>query len=156
MKSLKQMLAVMLVLPWLLVANVSADDVSRAVYHVDFEDPDRYSATLTSINNMLNAYENDLAEYDVSIVFVGLGVRFITDDPRAGETARLTERRSELKGRLNALQSIREVKLVACNNTVEEFGLTDKELYDGVEVVPSGVVQLAKLQKEGAAYIKIQ
>lgn len=37
--------------------NVQASDVARAVYHVDFADAGRYSLTLTSVNNMLNAWE---------------------------------------------------------------------------------------------------
>lgn len=133
-----------------------ADDIQKAVYHVDFDDADRYSATLTSINNMLNEYENALVEYDVSVVFVGLGARFVTDSAKAGSNARLNERRSELKGRLESLHSTRNVKLAVCNNTLKGFGIEPDDLYEGVEVVNSGVVHLAELQRNGAAYIKIQ
>ncbi|WP_319380803.1 DsrE family protein [Thiomicrorhabdus sp.] len=155
MKTIQSILFTLL-LPWLLVLPVQAEDIEKAVYHVDFANADRYSATLTSINNMLNEYENALVDYDVTIVFVGKGARFVTDDPKAGQDARLKERRSELKGRLDALHTTRNVKLTVCNNTLTGFGLTADKLYPGVEIVPSGVVHLAQLQKAGAAYIKIQ
>lgn len=58
----------------------AADDGAKVVYHVDFNDVTRYSATLTSINNIINFYENELMDYDVQIVFVGHGLRFTTDD----------------------------------------------------------------------------
>ena len=48
--------------------TIQAAEIARAVYHIDYADPDRYSLTLTSVNNMLNAYEQELRDYDVHIV----------------------------------------------------------------------------------------
>ena len=60
--------------------SVIADDEVKVVYHADFADPRRFSAMLTSVNNMMNHYENELVEADVRIVFVAHGIRFLTDD----------------------------------------------------------------------------
>ena len=133
-----------------------AADIAKAVYHVDYADPDRYSLTLTSVNNMLNAYDQELREYDVQIVFVGQGVRFVTDDKKAGTDKKLDAKRAEYKGRLESLQKIRNVKLAVCNNTLTDIGIPDKSLYSGVKVVPSGVAYIAYQQQQGAAYLKIQ
>lgn len=133
-----------------------AADVAKAVYHVDFADPDRYSLTLTSVNNMLNAYEQELRDYDVQIVFVGQGVRFVTDDKKAGTDKKLDAKRAEYKGRLESLSKVRNVKLAVCNNTLSDFGIPEKSLYSGVKVVPSGVAYIADQQQHGAAYLKIQ
>lgn len=53
-----------LALSMALAANTAyaADDGAKVVYHVDFNDPTRYSATLTSINNILNFYDFELME----------------------------------------------------------------------------------------------
>jgi intracellular sulfur oxidation DsrE/DsrF family protein len=48
------------------------------------------------------------------------------------------------------------VKLELCEITRSQIGLAQDKLYEGVNLVPSGVVQLAKLQGEGFAYIKIE
>ena len=61
-------------------ARAADDGVARVVYHADFSDPRRFSAMLTSIHNMVSYYENQLLEYDVRIVFVAHGIRFVTDD----------------------------------------------------------------------------
>ena len=58
----------------------AVDDAARVVYHADFSDPRRFSAMLTSINNMVTHYKNDLRDYDVRIVFVSHGIRFLTAD----------------------------------------------------------------------------
>ena len=138
----------------------AADTDPRVVYHADFADPRRFSAMLTSINNMVTYYKDDLIDYDVRIVFVAHGIRFLTDDklentPFAADAA-LEERRSNLRGRLATLNKVHGVKLELCDITRTEIGLQEDALYEGVELVPSGVVRLAELQAGGFAYIKIE
>ena len=137
-----------------------ADDVVKVVYHADFADPRRFSAMLTSINNMVTFYQNELIEYDVRIVFVAHGIRFVTDDKLIGtpfaEDVEMAERRANNAGRLDALRSVQGVKLELCDITRAQVGLSPDALYEGVVSVPSGVVQIANLQREGFAYIKIE
>jgi intracellular sulfur oxidation DsrE/DsrF family protein len=152
----------LLVLAGLLPAPqaVIADEVAKVVYHADYADPRRFSAMLTSVNNMMNYYENELVEADVRIVFVAHGIRFLTDDglektPFAAD-AELEERRENLKGRLLSLADTRGVKLELCDITRSQIGLAKDGVYPNVTLVPSGVVQIADLQRQGFAYIKIE
>jgi intracellular sulfur oxidation DsrE/DsrF family protein len=137
-----------------------AEPGAQVVYHADFADPRRFSAMLTSINNMMNFYESELVEADVRIVFVAHGIRFLTDEPLQdtafAEDAALQERRDNLKGRLLSLAEVRGVKLELCDITRSEINLPQQKLYEGVSLVPSGVVRIAELQKQGSAYIKIE
>jgi len=140
--------------------DVIADERVKVVYHADFADPRRFSAMLTSVNNMMNYYENELVEADVRIVFVAHGIRFLTDDalektPFAADAA-LEERRENLKGRLLSLADTRGVKLELCDITRSQIGLAKDGVYPAVSFVPSGVVQIADLQRKGFAYIKIE
>ena len=139
---------------------VVADSSPRVVYHADFADPRRFSAMLTSINNMVTFYNNELIEYDVRIVFVSHGIRFLTDDKLEGtpfaEDAEMAERRQNNAGRLDALRAVQGVKLELCDITRSQIGLAEDKLYEGVTMVPSGVVRIAELQDEGFAYIKIE
>jgi len=138
----------------------AADDGAKVVYHVDFKDPTRYSATLTSINNILNYYESELMEPEVHLVFVGFGLRFTTDNALKGtpyeHDKKLLERRDEFKGRLDALIDVRGVKVHLCDKTRDEVGLPQAEVYKGIEFTPSGVAKIAILQSEGYAYLKVQ
>ncbi|MDX1347051.1 MAG: DsrE family protein [Thiomicrorhabdus chilensis] len=138
----------------------AADEGAKVVYHVDFNDPTRYSATLTSINNILNFYESELMEAEVHLVFVGYGLRFTTNDDLKGTPYEadkaLLERREELKGRLQSLIKVRGVKVHLCDKTRDEVGLSKDKVYDGIQLTPSGVAKIAILQSEGFAYLKIQ
>jgi intracellular sulfur oxidation DsrE/DsrF family protein len=140
--------------------SAHAEDVAKVVYHADFADPRRFSAMLTSINNMVTYYQNELIDYDVRIVFVAHGIRFVTDDKLEGtpfaEDAEMAERRANNAGRLESLRSVQGVKLELCDITRSQINLDPGKLYDGVESVPSGVVRIAELQDEGFAYIKIE
>jgi intracellular sulfur oxidation DsrE/DsrF family protein len=137
-----------------------ADELVKVVYHVDYADPRRYSAMLTSINNMVTTFQNDLSDYDVRIVFVAHGIRFTTDDKLEGtpfaEDGKLAERRAELKDRLMSLYEVQGVKLELCDITRQGIGLDKASLYPGVELVRSGVVRLSELQRDGYSYLKIE
>lgn len=137
-----------------------AQNEAKVVYHADFSDPRRFSAMLTSINNMVKTYKDRLLSYDIRIVFVAHGIRFLTDqdlrDTPFEADAALKERRENLQGRLTALTSVHDVKLELCNITRSEIGLKEDALYDSVEMVPSGVVRIADLQDQGFAYLKIE
>ncbi|KUJ71276.1 hypothetical protein AVO41_09325 [Thiomicrospira sp. WB1] len=153
------MLAIVLPFTSLAPAN-AADDGAKVVYHVDFKDPTRYSATLTSINNIINYYESELMMPEIHLVFVGYGIRFTTDDNLKGTPyvakKPLLERRAELKGRLDALANVRGVKVHLCDKTRSEINLSKDALYDFIDTTPSGVAKIAMLQSEGFAYLKIQ
>ena len=165
-QSLKQRLLAILLVP-LLAAGLfvvkpamAADDGAKVVYHADFSDPRRFSAMLTSINNMVTHYQNDLVDYDVRIVFVAHGIRFLTEDKLAetpfAEDEALAERRENIRGRLESLRDVQNVKLELCDITRSQINLPQEKIYDNVTSVPSGVVRIAELQSEGFAYIKIE
>ncbi len=142
------------------VEAADEDEVAKVVYHADFADPRRFSAMLTSINNMVTTYQNDFIEYDVRIVFVSHGIRFLTDDKLANtpfaEDAAMAERRASNKGRLLSLRKVQDVKLELCEITRAAINLPKEAIYELVDFVPSGVVQIAELQKQGFSYLKIE
>ncbi len=146
----------------IVVAQDSASDegVVKVVYHADFADPRRFSAMLTSIYNMATTYENDLVDYDIRIVFVAHGIRFITDDklkdtPFAADE-KLLARKDNLRGRLRSLHTTKGVKLELCDITRTQVNKPKDIFYKMVGFVRSGVVRIAELQSKGFAYIKVE
>jgi intracellular sulfur oxidation DsrE/DsrF family protein len=62
-----------------------------------------------------------------------------------------------LRGRLNALNTVHQVKIEVCDITRSQINLAPERLYSYVQSVPSGVVRLAELQtRQGFAYLKIE
>lgn len=155
------LLALLLLALALVATPAHAEEDPKVVYHADFSDPRRFSAMLTSINNMVTHYQNELIDYDVRIVFVAHGIRFVTDDKLEGtpfeEDAEMAERRENNASRLKALHEVQGVKLELCDITRAQIGLAEDKVYEGVSMVKSGVVRIAELQqREGFAYIKIE
>ncbi|HQS03410.1 MAG: hypothetical protein B7Y07_08565 [Halothiobacillus sp. 24-54-40] len=144
-------------------ASARADEVSiSVVYHVDYSETTRYSLTLTSVNNLLDAFDAELKPAEVSMVFVGNAIRYTTDNPMTGtpfdtaNDAKFNADRQLLKERLASLIKSRHVKVYLCGNTLSEAGIDKAKLYPGVDVTPSGVAKIAELEHAGAAYLKIQ
>jgi intracellular sulfur oxidation DsrE/DsrF family protein len=147
-----------------LVGNMAvaaeAEPVARVVWHVDFGDPRRLSAMTQNVNNMVTTYQNQLEDFDIRIVFLAAGIRFVTNDPLKGtpfaEDAALKARRKELLERVKSLHDTQNIKLELCEITRESVPLDREKLLAGVELVPSGVVRIAELQHQGFAYLKTE
>ena len=140
-------------------AGEETEPVKKVVYHADFRNPARFSSMLLSIN-MVNEYEATLQEYDIRIVFVAQGIRFLTQDKLTGtpfeEDEELRERRQGLLNRVQSAHEVQKIRLELCDITRNAAGLERSGLIPGVELVPSGVVRIAELQEQGFAYIKVK
>ena len=138
----------------------AAEPVAKVVWHVDFGDPRRLSAMIQNVNNMVTTYQNKLEDYDIRIVFLAGGIRFVTQDPLKGtpfaEDPQYKKRRPELIQRLKQLQEMHGVKLELCEITREALNLAKEKIIPGVTPVRSGVVRVAELQHQGFAYLKIE
>lgn len=141
-------------------AKPVTEPIAKVVWHVDFSDPRRLSAMIQNVNNMVTTYQGQLEDYDVRIVFLAGGIRFVTTDPLKGtpfaEDAQFKQQRPELIQRLQQLRELFGVKLELCEITREALNLAKGKIISGVAPVRSGVVRIAELQKNGYAYLKIE
>jgi intracellular sulfur oxidation DsrE/DsrF family protein len=143
--------------------KASADDASpiaKVVYHADYADPVRLSSMLTSIFNMVTTYENEFIDYDIRIVFLSHGIRFLTTDRLKGTPFEVDDKTAEIRKqlitRLKTLHNMQNINLSLCNITREAINLDKEKLIPGVTLVTSGVVEIAKLQSQGFSYLKVQ
>jgi intracellular sulfur oxidation DsrE/DsrF family protein len=138
----------------------AAEPVAKVVWHVDFADPRRLSAMIQNVNNMVTTYQNKLEDYDIRVVFLAGGIRFVTQDPLKGtpfaEDPDFKQRRPDLILRLQQLREMHGVKLELCEITREALNLAKEKIIPGVTSVRSGVVRIAELQHQGFAYLKIE
>ncbi|WP_418314850.1 DsrE family protein [Piscinibacter sakaiensis] len=138
----------------------AANAMPKAVWHVDFGEPRRLSAMIQNVNNMVTTYQNDLVDYDVRIVFLAAGIRFITEDALAGtpfaEDVAFRSVRGDLIQRLLQLRDLHKVKLEYCELTAELINLPKPRIVAGIAGVRSGVVRIAELQSKGFAYLKAE
>ena len=141
-------------------AAQASQGMPKVVWHVDFAEPRRLSAMIQSVNNMVTTYQSNLEDYDVRIVFLAGGIRFVTEDPLAGtpfaEDAEFRRTRPDLIQRLRQLRDLHKVKLEYCELTIGAFGLPKERIIPGVGAVRSGVVRIAELQSKGFAYLKAE
>ena len=111
------------------------------VYHID----DMSLQALKGLRNIRNHLDTDPGA-KVTVVTHALGVDFLLEgakDVNGGAFA----------GPVAALAA-RGVKFEICEITLKNRNLKREQFIQEAEFTPSGVVRLAKIQKEGAAYIK--
>ena len=113
----------------------------KVVYHVD----DAAAQGLKGLRNVRNHLDVDPAAR-ITVVTHANGVDILMD----GEKNSSGTEYAPLVAALRA----RGVRFEVCEITLRNRNLKKEQFIQEAEFTPSGVVRLAKLQKEGAAYIK--
>lgn len=124
-----------------LVTALPAWAQDAVVYHID----DMSLQALKGLRNIRNHLDVDPAA-KITVVTHALGVDFLLEgqkdvngSPFAGPVAALVAR---------------GVKFEICEITLRNRNLKKEQFIQEAAFTPSGVVRLAKLQKQGAAYIR--
>ena len=116
----------------------------KVVYHVNSDDPKTLKAAMGNIQNHINAVGKE--NIDLRVVMHGDGLALLQkakDD-------------QDFKSKVDNLK-LQGIAFNVCGNTLKGKKLNYKtDLYDVVEkdIVPSGVAEIAHLQKIGYTYVK--
>jgi intracellular sulfur oxidation DsrE/DsrF family protein len=110
----------------------------RAVIHINFSDAEAQGRGLENIENIFKQVGDDAT---IEVVCHGPGINLLVKDD-----ARHAKKVQELIER--------QVRFVACENTMRKKSLSKDDLLDGVTTVPSGTVEVLRKQQQGFAYFK--
>ena len=139
-RTLLKLLAV--ALPAMMLATASAAEPVKVVYHLA-DGIDQASRAMANIRNHLRA------EPDTKIVVVanGDGIKFLL----AGARERIGR---PFDAAIEALAA-HGVEFRLCSNTLTAHAVPASQVLPGVKLVPSGVVEVARLQaREGYVYLR--
>ena len=108
------------------------DAIVNTVIHLSSSDLVTHESVVGNARNLLA--DDGLSNDAVALVANGGGVSlFAADAPQRERVAALAEE---------------DVALKACGNTLVGGDLTEEDLVDAVEIVPSGIGEVARLQSE--------
>ena len=119
--------------------NTSSDDSSTGgiVVHLDEAAPEKHASVLHNISNLLNELGVDT---QIELVVHGPGLSAATKEaPHADKVSELL---------------VRGITVAACANTMREKDISVEALIEGVHVVPAGIAELVRRQREGWAYVR--
>lgn len=123
------------------VAAATASAQDAVVYHVN----DTATQALAGLRNIRNHLEADPGA-KITVVTHAFGVDFLMEG--------MKDRNENPFSATVAALVARGVKFEVCEFTLKNRNLKKEQFIQEAEYTPSGVVRIAKLQKEGAAYIK--
>lgn len=113
----------------------------NTVFHVSSPDPDDHHHAMVNVLNLLADDGVSSVDDEVALVTNGGAIRMFVEPAAA---------HPDVVDRLRQA----DVELSACGNALRGQGVSEDELLPGVQVVPSGVGELARLQETGFGYIK--
>lgn len=137
-KTFRSLIALAFAFGALSTVTVQAAGKQGVVIQMSDNDPAKWNLALNNARNVQQELGPD--NVSVEIVAYGPGLNMLKFESEVG--SRLAE--AEKSG----------IAVVACGNTMKAMKLTDKDLYAGVKVVPAGVIEIMKKQKQGWAYVR--
>lgn len=111
----------------------------QVVFHLDEDSEEKTNEVFNNIRNLLV----DLGEQNVEVELLVNG--------RGVLTMRKTNESNAIRVRHLFAQ---DVKVAVCANSLKHLKVNQAELISEAEIVPAGVSELVKKQKEGWAYIR--
>ena len=125
----------------LAAVSLAAAAQDMVVYHVN----DAGTQALSALRNIRNHLDTDPGA-KITVVTHAQGVDFLMEGAK-------DRNESPYAATVAALVN-RGVKFEVCEITLKNRGLKKEQFIQEAGFTPSGVVRIAKLQREGAAYIK--
>lgn len=129
-----------------LAQSAKADDGYKVALHVNDNDAARMNLALNNVQNILADFKKAGRKIDIQVVTYGPGLHMFRDDT------------SPVKARIQELSLANpNLTFAACGNTQTNMSKAEKvdvKLISEAKVVPSGVVHLIELQRQGYAYVK--
>ena len=123
------------------IASAVAWAQDSVVYHID----DTSSQALKGLRNIRNHIDTDPTA-KITVVTHAFGVDFLMEG--------MKDRNESSFAATVAALTARGVKFEVCEITLKNRNLKKEQFIQEADFTPSGVVRLAKLQKQGHAYIK--
>ena len=109
----------------------------KAIFHID--EIDKWKLVIGNVNNLCDGI--DMNHSHIEILANSSSVKMLV--------LRETIFKSELEALFN-----RNVKIVACNNSLKGLNISKSDLLNIVEIALIGVKELIEKQSDGFAYIK--
>ncbi len=116
--------------------------VLKMIIEVDYAKPARWGLAIANIKNVMAAFGDNSFKYKIELVVFGPGLRMLM---------KKFDKKNEA-----VLQSLVSygLKLRACHNTMMKAHVTKEALFPFVKVVPAGVVEIARKEMQGYAFLK--
>jgi uncharacterized protein len=125
----------------LMIGGSEANAQDKVVYHIN-DTATQATAALRNIGNHLDTDASAL----ITVVTHAHGVDFLMDGAKDKSNTLFASQVAALRNR--------GVKFEVCEITLKNRGLKKEQFIQEADYTASGVVRLAKLQSQGAAYIK--
>ena len=116
----------------------------KVVYHVNYFDVKRSIGAMRNAQNHINALGQ--GNHEIRFVLHGNGVELLR---------KVAQESPDAANRIDSLRS-QGVNFNICANTLKgrKIALEDLHFAEQVDIVPSGVAEIGKLQQEGFVYLR--
>ena len=135
--------------------SVVAQAENKVIYHVNFNDAGQQRYTLRYIRNHINAVGEE--NLDLRVILHGEGLTLLLEPDMVANTLFNVGHATDEATAVIAGRNDQGVRFIVCANALRAKQVDHtSDLYDvdDEDIVVSGVAEIARLQRQGYAYIK--
>ena len=155
----QRLLIILMSMCLLMTATVQANErygKQKVVYHINYDNPKQQAGALRNIQNHINAVGAE--NLDLKVVLHGNGLALLLEPDSLAKLKKFKHANADetMTARIDSLKN-QGVEFNVCANTVRGRKVdieTDLYNVDKVDIVPSGVAEVAYLQANGYSYVK--
>lgn len=114
----------------------------KIVLHID--DKERWKNVKSNLDNLIKAQHDKNLDLCVEVVANGNAVLNLKKDESVLSDVDI-QRGFDLKPTFS---------ISACHNSMNRFGLNEEDIHPFINIVPAGILEIAKREEEGYSYIK--
>lgn len=148
---MKKFLTLMVMLVSFLVAETELSDPKpsmmnprKFVFPITSADEEAISHVLSSVSNVVKFYGVDKCE--VVVVVYAKGIKSVLKEGDFLD--------QDIQKRLKSLMMYDTVEFIACQNTMDTYKMSKKDLLKDVTVVTAGIVEIIERQLRGFIYVR--
>lgn len=129
----------------------------KIVFDVHTGNDANFQFIMNNLNNLTKSVNQDPKKLQIVLVFYGPGIKYMLNDLSNTPFSKDKNLENNLMDYQMMLQSYKEEGIVhyhVCHKSLNAFHVSPKDVVSFAKVVPAGILDIAKLEEKGYAYIR--
>ncbi|SCZ60015.1 DsrE family protein [Thiohalomonas denitrificans] len=135
-------------------AALKGVDNGQGVFLFDFDNPQKLAFYLNVVAGTHENFRRQAVEPNFVVVFIGPTVKYLTTEPDDEIDMRYQQEMANIAAAIERLDEL-GVRLEICSIANEVFGVDNKTVLPGLEVIGDGFVSLIGYQQQGYHLVPI-
>jgi intracellular sulfur oxidation DsrE/DsrF family protein len=145
------------IVAFMMMGTLALANPVKMVFDVHTVSDARFHLVMNNLRNAIHDTGNNPKNLQIYVVFYGPGIKYMLnslDNTPFAKDTKLANNLMDLQMQLQAYQQEGVVHFRVCHESLNAYHISPKDVVSFAKVVPAGILEIAKLEHEGYAYVR--